>query len=149
MGELPLLAVIHGFDEVAGGDDPKTTNFAEKLDFFGPELETQVARRESVSSSSRLGFPRPFWDKFSLWVGAVLDRRLPSGGLGNVEWAFVGCLFFHQLASEFERRRRQRRDRARGVRSFAGPVLRVALPASVGISSGMPRSSRMVRNKSG
>jgi hypothetical protein len=91
-----------------------------------------VERREPVSSDSRVNFSLPFWGEFPLPFGPGAGRSTLPRGFGNVERAFVGCLFFHDLAPAFERRRRQSWDRARRVRSLAWPALGVAIPASVG-----------------
>ena len=131
-GELPLLAAIHGLAEVAHRDDPKPSDFAQQFHLFGPELKTKVERRETVSSDSRVNFSLAFWGKLPLSFGPGAVRSTLPCGLGNIEWAFVGCLFSHDLAPEFERGGRQSWDRTRGAGSLTRAALRIALPASVG-----------------
>jgi hypothetical protein len=130
-GELPLLSAINGFAEVAHRDDPKPSDFAQQSHLFGPELKTKVERREPVSSDSRVNFSLPFRGELPLPFGPGPIRLPLSSELGNVEWAFVGCLFSHDLAPEFERGGRQSWGRTRRAGSLARAVLRIALPASV------------------
>jgi hypothetical protein len=60
MSEASFLVFIHGFSQIARGNDPKATKLGKQFHFFGTNLEAKITGRKTVSPDAPLDISGSF-----------------------------------------------------------------------------------------